>query len=300
MLNITRQTPSVDLHFHSIYSEGALTPARLAERLAAKNIRVASLTDHNTINGIKKMIEAGAKNDIKIIPGVEIYIKYKKYILHLLGYNFNIDDDELYHSIHILCHKRQLAVKKSMLAMQKQGFNISFEELHSRYPHSHHIGLGQIIDTLKIKKKNRALLKKHFQKKDPDFWTIIKKYFAPKKPAHLPLFTIPAKRAITALHRAGGIAVLAHPGQQLGWGADKVILELKKIGLNGIEAFSPYHTWHGVEHYLWLARKHRLLITGGTDYHNDLDPELKAPIKNQRDYYHVPYTVWTNLKKHLN
>jgi 3',5'-nucleoside bisphosphate phosphatase len=291
--------PSIDLHFHSVYSEGVLTPNQLARRFAKRNIKVAALTDHNTITGTTRMIKAGRQQGIRVIPGIEIYIHYKKHKLHLLGYNFDLQNAAFYRVIHDLCHDHSQNIEKSLTKMQRLGFDITHNQLIKRYSRSHHTGFGQIVDTLKSKTRNIAKLKKDFKDKEPDFFGIINKYFTRGKPAYLPLSTLPAAKAISLIKKAGGITSLAHPAQNLAWNNDDLIIELKKMGLAGIEVFSPYHHWHAVEHYLWLANKYKMLITGGSDYHNDLGPELNAPIKNQRDYYRVPYTIWQNLKKHI-
>lgn len=288
---------AIDLHLHSTYSEGYLTPEQLVARSAKLGITTLSLTDHNTVRGVEKAQVAGKKRGVTVLPGVEIYVQHKKHTLHLLGYNFDIHNNELYHSIHTLCHQRQIAVEKSIGGLRKIGFDITYQELQQRYPKSHHLGLGQMIDTLMEKPRNKRLFKKHFKGVEPDFWGIIAHYFSPRKPAHLPLLTLPAKKAISLIHRAGGFCSLGHPGQQLGHHKDTVILELQKIGLDAIEVFSPYHNWHAIEHYLWFANHNKLKITGGTDYHGDLDADLTAPLKNQREYYQIPDRIWKDLKK---
>jgi predicted metal-dependent phosphoesterase TrpH len=187
--------------------------------------------------------------------------------------------------------------------MADLGFKIDFadlEEIKSKYCGFRH--LKNIVEKYETNKKSmRQDIKPQFS--EPTLFEFINFYFAEGKPAHVPQtnMKIDTTDAIAAVAKAGGLPVLAHPGQQLFWQEDNLITKLKDAGLRGLEVFSPYHNWHQAEHYQKLANDLGLIPTGGTDFHGDLvDPTLKNQfIHSAWDYFRVPYAVYENLKKYL-
>jgi len=187
--------------------------------------------------------------------------------------------------------------------MSNLGFKIDFTEIDkikSKYCGFRH--LKTIVEKHETNiKKMITEIKPQFGK--PTLFEFINFYFAKDKPAFVPDINMPidTKDAIIAITTAGGLPVLAHPGQQLSWDDDYLIYKLKSAGLRGIEVLSPYHNWHQVEHYQKIANDLDLIITGGSDFHGDLvDPTLKNQfIKSAWNYFKVPYEIYINFKKFL-
>jgi len=227
----------IDLHTHSVYSEGALTVGQLIGEAKKNNIAVLSLTDHNTVAGVAEAVKIGRQEKITVIPGVEIYTHFHKYRLHLLGYNLDIHNPELQKALDQLARQRITKIKKSLAVLKKQtGFTINEARLFntpSRYP-----GFAHIIGELKKSSKNLAKIKQDLKTDQPNFFDIINKYFGPATKACLPETGLPIAKALELIHRAGGLAVLAHPAQQLSW-KTQVVSRLKSIGLDGLEILSP-------------------------------------------------------------
>ncbi len=293
----------IDLQIHSIYSEGDLLPRQIIERAKKENLAVIALSDHNCIDGVTETIKLGKQNKIAVLTAVEIYTEFSGKRLHLLGYNFNLDDkalnDLLWQS---QVHHLEWA-KRSLKKMADLGFKIDFpdlDKLKSKYCGFRH--LKTIVEKYDNNmQKMIAEIKPQFN--EPTLFEFINFYFAEGKSAYVPEINMPidTKNAIATLAAAGGLPVLAHPGQQLSWDDDHLVSKLKDAGLRGLEVFSPYHNWHQTEHYQKLANDLDLVPTGGTDFHGDLhDPTLKHQlIHSAWDYFKIPYAVYENLKRYL-
>lgn len=293
----------IDLHLHSTFSEGDLSPRQIIERAKKESLAVISLTDHNTIDGITSIIQEGKKEKITVISGVEVYTEFSGKRLHLLGYNFDLEDkalnDLLWQS---QVHHLEWA-KRSLKKMANLGFKIDFIDLNklkSKYCGFRH--LKTILEKYDANvQKMITEIKPQFD--EPTLFEFINFYFGNGQPAYVPEINMPIDtvEAIATIIAGGGLPVLAHPGQQLSWQDDQLIAELKNAGLKGLEIFSPYHTWHQTEHYQKLANDLDLIPSGGTDFHGDLhDPTLKRQfVHSAWDYFKVPYAVYENFKKYL-
>jgi hypothetical protein len=293
----------IDLHLHSTYSEGDLSPRQIILRAKKENLAVLALADHNVIHGVEEIIKLGEKEKITVIPGVEIYTEFSGKRLHLLGYNFDLADKNLNELLwQSQVHHLEWA-KRSLKKMSDLGFKIDFvdlDNLKSKYCGFRH--LKTIVEKYGDNmQKMTTEIKPQFN--EPTLFEFINFYFAEGKPAYVPEINMPIDTAdaIATITAAGGLPVLAHPGQQLSWQDDQLVSELKNAGLRGLEVLSPYHNWHQTEHYQKLANDLDLIPTGGTDFHGDLhDPTLKHQlIHSAWDYFKVPYAVYENLKKYL-
>ncbi|MBU2235835.1 PHP domain-containing protein [Patescibacteria group bacterium] len=285
-----------DLHFHSHYSGGDLSCEELVERVAERNIKAIGLADHNTIFGVKEITEIAAKKEIDVLSAVEIYTEYKGKDLHLLGYGFDLDHPRLNQVLDGLQEQHYKDVQKTFGKLSEYGFSIdqkSIQSLPTKY-----ISIAAIIDILCNNPDNYKLVQKDCGKPDPDLFEIINRYFAKRSLAPIIHTSLLTPDAIKLIKEAGGVAVLAHPGHRLTWEEDTIILELKEEGLAGIEAISSYHNWHQVEHYLYFAKKHSLVTTGGSDFHSETRSRGKI-INSMQDYMHIPYAIYENFKNIL-
>ncbi len=285
----------IDLHTHSNYTGGKCTPAELCALAKKNDISVLALADHNVIDGISELRQAGNKYGVHIINGVEIYTRYRNQNLHLLGYNFELGDNKLTQTLNILQKDNIRNVKRSIHSLQEQGFTIDEEALFKSPAKNR--GVLHVLQEIERHPKNLKKMEKELPDDKRDFFGKIKFYMGYDTPAALRLSEVPTDEAITIVQQSGGFAILAHPGQQLNYEGDKLILELVKAGLEGIEILSPYHSWHQIEHYQTFAIKNKLLATGGSDFHGDIDFTKRESITRQWDYFKIPYTIYENLKK---
>lgn len=282
----------IDLQMHSYYSDGSKSPSELVKLLVSKKIIVAALTDHNTIHGQYEFQAAAKKYNIKTIFGVEIYMEYKKRLLHLLGYNIDINNAELHDVLRETQVKRKKLIERIVPKLKAVGLRLDISELFAQP--ATYMGVANVVRTLEKNPANILAFKKILGKKEYDFFEIYNKFFSPGAPCHLPEISLPARTAFKIIQKAGGTPVLSHPGWQLSFRDDKIIGELKKLGLVGIECFSSHHNWDQTAHYLTVARRNNFIATGGSDYHGDLPGD--AIIENYHEYTSLPYEIYENIK----
>ncbi|PIS42803.1 MAG: hypothetical protein COT24_01585 [Candidatus Kerfeldbacteria bacterium CG08_land_8_20_14_0_20_40_16] len=288
----------IDLHTHSIYSEGILSCRELLQLARKYRIGVLSLTDHNVIDGVPEIMELGKKLKIKVIPGVELYTYYQNKGLHLLAYNFKLEDNELKHALQKLKKAHLQKVKTSLVNLKKAGFIIEEQRIFN-HP-SHYPGAVHIMKEIERHPANRKKMDRELPPKYHNYFGKVYYYLGKNASGYLKQSELPILKAIKLIKKAGGIAVLAHPGQQLTFEEDKIIHILIKGGLDGLEVLSPYHNWYQIEHYLKMAVKHRLLITGGSDFHGYVKIRGQNIINKQWDYYKIPYRLYRGWRKLIN
>jgi len=283
---------AIDLQMHSHYSDGSKSPTELIKFLVKKKIVVAALTDHNTIHGQYEFQAAAKKFNIKTIHAVEIYTSYKKYVLHILGYNIDINNSELHDVLRETQTKRKRLIESIVPKLKKVGLILNISELFSQP--ATYIGVANVVRVIRKDPKNEKVIQKALGKKIYDFFEVYIKFFSKDGPCHLPEIALPAKQAIDLITRAGGVSVLSHPGWHLGFNEDYIISELQKLGLRGIECFSSHHNWDQAAHYEMLAERNGLIITGGSDYHGDLPGDFI--IENFHEFTSFPYEIYKNIK----
>ena len=284
----------IDLHFHSYYSDGIYSPKDLVKKLKESNFGFVSLTDHNTIDGVEEFLEKGKKAGLRVISGVEIYTYYQNKSLHLLGYGFDLKNKELNSVLKELQVQRIPRVKKAIKILQNEGWKINEKEVFNT--ESSYLGLVHLANPLLKHSKNWERVKKDFnwfKGKIIPITEVITKYFIRdnqpiyKSRSICPETEIPIDQAIKLIKQAGGRAILAHPGEHLSWKDDQLILKLKEMGLDGLEAISTHHSWQATEHWQKIAKELGLIITAGSDFHGDLPKEWKFPIQSQWEYFNV-------------
>ena len=256
----------IDLHIHSIYSDGEFEPDDLIKMAVDKNIYAISITDHDTVEGNKKI--SVFKENIKIIPGIELSTKVDNQTMHILGYGIDINNEELNKKI-IELKNRSIYSVIAILAQLKKDYNIVFttEEIQELFNKKGNIGRPNIAK-LCVKHKYSNTAQEAFDKYLIDAHE--KTRFANKGISYY--------ECINLIIEAGGIPVLAHP-HTLNKSYDELITlikHLKEIGLQGIEVYHSKHTLEQTEQYLKIAQKLNLLISGGSDYHGKtIKPEIK-------------------------
>ncbi|MBU1146607.1 PHP domain-containing protein [Patescibacteria group bacterium] len=283
----------IDLQIHSYLSDGMRGVAEIIKLAKKRNLKVISLTDHNTIAGVQEIMKLGKKNKIKVIPGVEIYTCYKNSMIHLLGYNFNPKNQYLNKILNKNQKDEIKRVKKIVSKFQKMGFKIVWSDIEKRIG-SKFIDAGHIASILLDFPQNKIILKREIKnfpalRKDA-IQAIIKKFIVKNKPAYVKIPCLSLGQVVEMIKRAGGFVVLAHPGDTFGRLNEKTMKYFIKNGVEGIEAISRRHTPEQDRYYLDLAKKYNLKITAGTDWH-DYGNE-----KRNGKTLKFPYSIFLNLK----
>ncbi len=246
----------VDLHTHSIYSDGSSTIAELVEMALGNGLRALALTDHDTVEGSEEIKELGEKSGLIIISGVEISTTLQQRTVHILGYGIDTSSPALQQWLLPLQTSRAERNSAILAKLQALGIDISADEL------KHVSCCGQTG-------------RPHFarlliQKRVVDsFDAAFRQYLGRNKPAWVGRFSYSAAETISMIHQVGGLAILAHPGQidtemRL---QPLLIQELVLRGLDGIEIYYPTHTRKMIKKLKAIAREHGLVVTGGSDFH---------------------------------
>lgn len=246
-----------DLHIHSTYSDGCLTPKEIVSTAYGKGIRYISITDHDTIESQCEITEHFNGASPSIIPGIEISTEYKGHEIHILGYFIDIRKDNLVDTLQIIRSSRINRAMEIISELRKIGISISNEDIEINKFVS--VGRPHIAKIL-VEKGYSANVKEAFRQ-----------FLTKGKPGYVERFKLSFKEALSLIKASNGISVLAHPGEIYeGLNIETVILDLKAYGLIGIEVFHPAHGEQKTSKFYNLAKKYRLIITGGSDCHGNL------------------------------
>lgn len=246
-----------DLHIHSNYSDGRLSPEDIVDLSIKRNIRCISITDHDSIDS-QYIIHNCANDNIKIISGLELSSQYEDLEIHILCYFIDIENEKLKLSLKKIKNSRQDRVKKIIQKLKEINIDVNIEDIDTQ---EYNRSVGRLhIAKLLVKKGYAYNTKEAFQK-----------YLMKDRPAFVERCKIDYKEALKLVADAKGIAVLAHPGEICkNIFVGKMIKSLKTYGLKGIEVFHPSHSPKLTNEYYNLAQKHSLIITGGSDCHGTI------------------------------
>ncbi|MDR3599261.1 MAG: PHP domain-containing protein [Desulfosporosinus sp.] len=250
----------IDLHVHTKISDNSQSANEVIRLAKGKGITHLAITDHDTTQGLQEAINLGQKIGVSIVPGIEIsaYDYQRNNRAHILGLFIEPGHPSLDRLCTPLLQSRNLASYEMVKKVIAAGYNISWEEVQ-KYEggtgvYKQHI-MHALLDKGYCESIYCDLYKQLFRRESN---------FEPQGIAYIPLEYIDAPAAIQAVREAGGIAVLAHPGQLNNFDA---IDEWVELGMEGIEVFHPSHNHEDRQTSLLYAQKHNLIITGGSDFH---------------------------------
>lgn len=246
----------VDFHMHSIYSDGVKSPEGLLRHAIDCNLSMMALTDHDEINGIKALRTAQDQLDpektIKIINGCEFSADYKDKSIHILGYRFDETNKELRDFIEYFKSKREERIDEIIRRCNNAGYFISKDELLKKFPKTQAYGRPHI---------GQLLIDGGYAK---DINDVFKDILRKDSPCYVPKVKIEVPYIIDIIHKAGGLAVMAHPKLVT---SDEYVVEMLAYDFDGMEVYHTKHNDDDVKRYKALAKEHNLFITGGSDYH---------------------------------
>lgn len=241
--------PVIDLHTHSDFSDGTSSPEDVVHHALKSGVQIYALTDHDTMDGVLRAKAVCQAHNTAFINGVEISTRDHDH-LHFTAYNIDVNNRDFQTFLAENRQKRKSRILKIILQLQQVGVNITEEDVWARAPHT--ISRAHVADALKTK---------GFASSRQDAF---RKYLVPEKAGYVPSAGVSALEAIKQIKKAGGLAVLAHPGITIGHWDFPAWTE---AGLDGIEVFYPAHTFTLKQELLAIARKYGLFATAGSDYH---------------------------------
>jgi hypothetical protein len=245
--------PTCDLHSHTLYSDGALTPEELVDLAAARGVDALAVTDHDTVDALPAALRRGLERDIEIVPGIELSVDENGYDVHLLGY-FISRPEVLQETLGAIRRERGSRARRMLELLAALGCSLD-EEAVVRRARGGVVGRPHVAEEL-VARGYVADLDDAFDR-----------YLATGRPAYLPKRTLGLAEAVALLKRAGAVPVVAHPGPS---GLDALLPSFRGAGVVGIEVWHPRHPARSVRRYLRMARKHGLLPTGGSDFHREI------------------------------
>ncbi len=268
----------VDLHIHTMFSDGIRTVREVLEEASMKRLSAISITDHDCTDAYPDVIELGSKLGIEVIPGVELSSEIEGKDIHILGYYIDPNNPLLIKTLKQMKEARYVRAEKIVKNLNKQGIDLRFETVLSIAGNAA-IGRPHIA---------AAMLKEELVY---SFREAFDKYIGYGLPAYVEKLRILPREIFDLIRNAGGIPVLAHPGVT---NVDERIPEFVRDGLQGIEVYHTEHTG-GMEHYyLQIKKKNRLAFVGGSDFHNHNHNRAEIGVPS------VPYSTVVSLKEVLN
>ncbi len=251
----------IDLHTHSIYSDGSLSPRELVALGVENRLQCLALTDHDTVEGVAELLQYGQEAGLAVLSGVEISTTLRQHTVHVLGYGFDPHLPGLAKWLLPLQDGRARRNQAILEKLDSLGIDISEQELQAES------GAGQTGRPHFA----RILVERGIV---PSFDAAFTRYLGRDKPAWVPRFSYAAPEAIAMIHQAGGKAVLAHPGMLH---PDirviaSLVQEMACAGLDGLEAYYPSHSKQLCHKLVQLAKSEQLLVTGGSDFHGATRP----------------------------
>lgn len=253
----------IDLHCHSTFSDGSLTPEQLLDEAEKIGLTALALTDHDTVGGLPRFL-AAASRTVRAVPGVELSVDSTAGTMHMLGYWIDTENPELQRQIEWVRNGRTMRNQAILANLNALGFSMTWDEVRAAAgedvvgrPHFAHV-----------------MIEKGYAKDNDD---VFDRWLGDGKPGYADRERLTATRAIQLIRQAGGVAVLAHPftlrlsDAALGG----LLQELQIAGLAGMECYYSEHSAALTATYLALAEQFDLVPTGGSDFHGDLSPNIR-------------------------
>ena len=268
--NIKNDNKVIDMHSHTTYSDGELTPSELIKLAIEKRVGILSITDHDTLEGVKKIDRSDSliiESGIQVINGIELSAKVPKGRMHILGYDIDISDKNLNAKMEEL---KDISINSVLSIMEqiKRDYGITFKynDIKDLVNAEHNLGRPDLAK-LCVKNGYASSVREAFDK------YLIEAYNKTRGTRK----GLPYEECLDLILKSNGIPVLAHP-KSLELSEKEFLILLKKMiksGLKGIEVYHSSHTKEEMEFYLKVANEYNLLISGGSDYHG---PTVKSDI----------------------
>ncbi len=270
---------TIDLHMHSIYSDdGQFTEQELVNIAIDANLKVMAIADHNSVEAVENARIIAEKNKIKLIPGIEIDCTYKGVNLHVLGYGIDTINPAFNQLKKDIIKQELKTSAEKINLVQKLGFDISKNELDKLS--SNGVYTGEMFAEVLLNDPrylDHDLLKpyrKNGQRSDNPYVNFYWDYFSQGKACYTKIQYPSLKNIINLIHDNGGVSVLAHPGNNLK-GQFELFDEMVTLGLNGVEAFSSYHSTETNQYFYNKAKELNILYTCGSDFHGKTKPSIQ-------------------------
>jgi hypothetical protein len=240
----------VDLHAHTFFSDGLLSPEDLVARAREKRLLALAVTDHDTVEALPRA-RAAATAALELVPGIELSSATDGVDLHILGFYIDPEHPRLRARLERFQDERRQRAVLMMQRLNDLGAPLDPDEVFDLAGPGV-VGRPHVAGAL--------LRAGHVSSMDEAF----RRYLGPHGAAYVPRPAFRPEEAIALVHEADGVSVLAHPGGSL---PDSLLERLVAGGLRGVEVWHPQHNAATIRRYRALASRLGLLETGGSDFH---------------------------------
>jgi predicted metal-dependent phosphoesterase TrpH len=276
----------IDLHLHTTASDGRLAPAQLVARAAAAGLTTISVTDHDTVAAVGEATAAAAAANVRVVPGIEITAVDQGRDVHMLGYFFDPENATL---ASLLVSQRALRVERVReiaARLVALGLPVDVESvlLSAAARPGSSVGRPQIAREM-VRAGHVLSVRQAFDE-----------FLASGRPAFVERTGPSPASVVDAIHDAGGVASMAHPGVT---NRDELIAPLVDRGLDAIEVYHSDHLPEDVIAYQGLAMRLGTLVSGGSDFHGEDENTPAKPGRTQRNTLGVitlPMTAFAALE----
>lgn len=268
----------IDLHMHSFYSDdGEYTPTQLVDMCHESGIQIMAITDHNWIKANNEASLRCKELGMTYIPAIEVDCTYKGVNLHVVGYG--IDDSGKFNKLGESIEKQEQACSLKKLELTNSlGFELEKAQLDALSSNGVYTGemFGEALlnDPRYIDYEILAPYRENGSRSDNPFVNFYWDYYAQGKPCYTEIKFPTLEDTIKLINKHGGVAVLAHPGNNLK-GQFELLDEMVKLGLQGVECFSSYHSEEVNQYFYNKAKELNILYTCGSDFHGKAKPSIK-------------------------
>ncbi len=258
----------IDLHTHTTFSDGSLTPTQLVEEATALGLTAVAVTDHDTIDGLPEALAAGERLGIRVVPGVEINLEHERITMDMLGYFLGgRPGAELEAELAELRLYRDERNRRIVERLAELGYPLGPDDLAAAAGDGA-VGRPHIGEAL-VRRGYVGSISEAFER-----------FLSRGAPAWVDRRRLSLGAALRLLRASGGLPVLAHPGiiRTDAAGLEHMVREAARLGVAGIECYYPLHDEATVAFCLALADKYALVPTGGSDYHGSVKPDARLGI----------------------
>lgn len=253
----------IDLHMHSIFSDGTFTPEELIAEGVQAGLKAMALTDHDTVGGVPRFLAAAAQAGMRALTGVEVSSDAGTGTMHVLGYGVDPKDASLLQHLAWIRQGRDERNQEILQKLNRLGLHLTYHEIAS-YAGADVVGRPHFA---------QAMIAKGYARDKKDAFD---RFLARGKPAYAERRRLDPAGTMELIRGAGGVPILAHPFTlKLAGGALKRALqELADVGLMGLEVYYSEHTPDMQRTYAKLAKDLGLIGTGGSDFHGAVSPGI--------------------------
>ena len=269
----------IDLHMHSLYSDdGEFTPSQLVTMCHDKGIQIMAIADHNSVKAIDEAKAKAQEFNIQYIPAVEIDCTYNTINLHVVGYGIDYHHEDFIALEENVLRQELESSQKKLELTRALGFDITKEDLDQLSDNG--VYTGEMFAEVLLNKeeyKDHQLLKPYREggeRSDNPYVNFYWDYYAQGKPCYTKIVYPSLEETIHLIHRHGGKAVLAHPGNNLK-GQFEVFDDMMELGYDGVECFSNYHNEDTVNYFFEKGKEYHIMTTCGSDFHGKTKPAIE-------------------------